>query len=114
MGSRACKDTDLTYLDQIGLMYVTDYGYAAYPEAWDKSMYNQGYNQEDIIKNNWMYMGLHEWTISRPSSNGNTAFVINSIGYTNTSSLLTFYLDYSTKIKSGDGSKTNPFRLSWN
>ncbi len=122
MGSRACKDTDLTYLDQIGLMYVTDYGYAAYPEAWDKSMYNQGYNQEDIIKNNWMYMGLHEWTISRPSSNGNTAFVINNIGYTNTSSLLTyslsvrpaFYLDYSTKIKSGDGSKTNPFRLSWN
>ncbi len=121
-GARACKDEDLTYPDEIGLMYVSDYGYAAYPEAWNQyvSSSSSGYGSEVVRENNWMYMGLNDWTISRRSDHGFLAFLVGNTGYAGNYNMATssgvrptFYLDSSTKITSGDGSKTNPYRLSW-
>ncbi len=118
-----CTDEDLTYQDQIGIMYVSDYGYAAYPKAWNISFGTDEYTQEGGV-NNWMYMGLDEWTISRIDDCGYDAWEINFEGDVTDSYSRgveaangvrpVFYLDSSTKITSGDGSKTNPFRLSWN
>ncbi len=120
---RACKDDDLTYKNaKIGLMYVSDYGYAAYPNAWNQSIHSSsGYGSEAVKENNWMYMGLNDWTVSRNSGYGIYAWVVNTTGYayyylvSNTYGVRpSFYLDSSTKIESGDGSHDNPFRLSWN
>ncbi len=120
-GARACKDEDLTYSDEIGLMYVSDYGYAAYPEAWNKSINDSsGYGSEAVNENNWMYMGLYDWTISRISGGGTSAWYVSNTGGASSSGAAmysgvrpVFYLDSSTKIESGDGSKTNPIHLSW-
>ncbi len=120
-GARACTENDLSYKNaKIGLMYVSDYGYAAYPEAWNTKMESEGYSQDDITKNNWLYMGLYEWTVSRNALYGTSAWGVYNTGDMNRSGVIgrlaarpSFYLDSSTKIKSGDGSKTNPFRLSW-
>ncbi len=122
-GTRACKDEDLTYPDEIGLMYLSDYGYAAYPNAWNQTVdSSSGYGSEAVKTNNWMYMGLFDWTVSRNSDIGDSAWRVDFMGYANNFSVSinhygvrpVFYLDSSTKIDSGDGSKTNPFRLSWN
>ena len=49
------------YSAKIGLMYASDYGFAADPIAWTAKL--STYN--DLINANWMYMGFDEWTISR-------------------------------------------------
>ena len=45
---------------KIGLMYASDYGFAADPSAWTTTL---GQYQSEREKN-WMYMGLVEWTIA--------------------------------------------------
>ena len=42
-------------------MYVSDYGYAASQDAWTEDIVS--YNVLEIAENNWMLMGLSEWTI---------------------------------------------------
>ncbi len=107
-----------TVSNKIGLMYVSDYGYAASPSStnnWSKSLYEY----ENYISSNWMYRGLFDWTISRNSGSSNAAFDVINIGrvvnYTvnaiGGAIRPTFYLSTSTKIKNGDGSKTNPYRV---
>src|SRR5699024_7038573 len=49
-----------TYNDEIGLMYPSDYGYAASPDAWATNL--GSYSNSTITASNWMYMGLIEWT----------------------------------------------------
>ena len=60
-------DNATTYSAKIGLMYVSDYGFAASPDAWTLTM--SSYNNTTATNNNWMYMGLYEWTISRNADN---------------------------------------------
>ncbi len=119
--ARKCTDVDLTYSDEIGLMYVSDYGFAAYPEAWNTKTGNGGYSLDDIKTNNWMFMGLVEWAISRNSVNGGYSGYIYILGFVDTTYVYntqgvrpTFYLDSSTKIASGEGSYDKPYRLLLN
>ncbi len=118
-----CQESDLTYNAKIGLMYVSDYGYAADPENWNINLSYGGYDQESIRVNNWLFMGLAEGTISRSSGLGRVSRFINASGAagssnqnmaTNLAIRPAFYLISDTKLVNGDGSKTNPFRLSWN
>ena len=120
--SQTCTEEDLTHTAKIGLMYLSDYGYAAYPEAWNRIITGSNeYGSKAVTENNWIYMGLYDWTVSRGSGHGNAAWNVNNTGSAiyirvyddNYGVRPVFYLDPSTKIKSGDGSKTNPFRLGW-
>ena len=56
---------DITYNAKAGLMYISDYGYAASQENWNTNL--DSYNNDTNRNNNWMYMGLNEWTITRLS-----------------------------------------------
>ena len=105
-----------TYSAKIGLMYASDYGYAASNSYWTTNM-----NYYDSAKNNnWMYMGLSEWTISRNSSKSNYAWRVD-----NTGSLIenhvylisyavrpSFYLTSSTTYVSGSGTRSDPIRIN--
>lgn len=44
----------------LGLMYISDYMYAALPSYW--SELNSNYNSS--INDNWLYLGAEEWTIT--------------------------------------------------
>ena len=57
---------------KIGLMYVSDYGFAAAPSAWAFQLYY--YENSSITPVNWMYMGLSDWTITPYSSNSYDVF----------------------------------------
>ena len=67
------------YNAQIGLMYVSDYGYAASPTYWTYYGYNSDSTKDyrAATTSNWMYMGLDEWTISRSAENSYFAFYVD-------------------------------------
>ena len=66
--------------NKIGLMYVSDYGFAAAPSAWTANL--NTYNGEAIKNVNWLYTGLYdyEWTISRVAGSSFVAFAVFSSG----------------------------------
>ena len=110
-----------TYSDEIGLMYPSDYGYASAPENWQLKLNYEEYDSDAIRSNNWMYMGLQEWTITPKTGSSTTAILVKSdgiISYNSTSAYgmfairPVFYLKSNVTLLSGDGSNSNPFRLA--
>ena len=71
-------DNATEYTAKIGLMYVSDYGFAAEPSAWTLTMGN--YNNTTATSTNWMYMGLYEWTFSRRAGRSDYAFRVDIDG----------------------------------
>ena len=112
-----------TIIDKkIGLMYVSDYGFAASPSAWTKTLGDYDgtdANGTSIKTINWMYMGYNEWTISRRSDLTNHSFRVHSSGFVRydhvTSSFEvrpSFNLESSVKYVSGSGSMSDPVRVT--
>ena len=106
-----------TYSDEIGLMYPSDYGYAASPEAWITDLYD--YESSAITSNNWMYMGLYEWTINPHSSSRDSVFRVGSYGNLRTGSAYdgdaarpVFYLKSNVEFNGGTGTSSDPYRLA--
>ncbi len=105
-----------TYTDEIGLMYPSDYGYAAYPDAWTTDLI--AYNNSSITSNNWMYMGLYEWTITPRSSYSYSVFLVRDNGNLESNGALSvssvrpvFYLNSNVEYNGGTGTKSDPFTL---
>ncbi len=113
----------ITYSAKIGLMYVSDYMYGAAPTYWTKVGYNSSDSTADYraaINDNWMYMGLYDWTISRYSDFTDGALFVNLAGTVGGDSVLysylgvrpSFYLESSVEFSRGSGSSADPYRLS--
>ena len=101
------------YRAKVGLMYASDYGFAASPSAWTAKLTT--YNGETIKNVNWMYMGLYEWTISRDAGDASFVLNVNDTGHMNILSAPdalavrpVFYLLSSVNYASGSGSATDP------
>ena len=75
-------DSKTEYKAKVGLMYVSDYGFAAAPSAWTlvgwDSDSTKDYRTATSI--NWMYMGLDEWLISRNADGSGSAFLVDNYG----------------------------------
>jgi len=112
-----------TYKDEIGLIYVSDYYYAASPTYWSYKAYNSDATKDyrAAINDNWMYSGISEWSITRRSdftvhsfSVANPGYVSNGNVYeSNYGSRPVFNLKSSVTYSSGTGTKTDPFRISY-
>ena len=101
---------------KIGLMYVSDYGFAAAPSAWASNM--SSYNSSSITSVNWMYMGLDEWTITPISSISSIVFIASNNGtlsgidaVSGTSGRPVLYLKSSVLYAGGTGTKDSPITL---
>lgn len=112
-------DNATTYSAKVGLMYASDYGFAAAPSAWTSTLYY--YDGEAIKSANWMYLGIYEWTLSRAADSSNEAFGVYADGYViddfNSVTLPrdvrpVFYLSSSVNYASGSGSATDPIVVS--
>ena len=111
-----------TYDAKIGLMYVSDYGFAASPSAWTTTLYNYYGNDAkgtSIKTINWMYMGYYDWMISRNSDNSNRAFIVRHVGNVNRSNVSSNYgvrpsfnLLSSITYVSGSGSAVDPILIN--
>ena len=110
-------DNATEYTAKIGLMYVSDYGFAAEPSAWTLTMGN--YNNTTATSTNWMYMGLYEWTISRNADRSLSAFYVYGDGHVDNR-----YVDYYNAVRpsfnllssvtysKGDGTQNSPIRIN--
>ena len=111
-----------TYDAKIGLMYVSDYGFAASPSAWTTTLYNYDGNDAkgtSIKTINWMYMGYYDWMVSRTSDVSNYAFGVygyGSVGYyrvfDNHGVRPSFNLLSSITYVSGSGSAVDPILIN--
>ncbi len=109
-------DNATEYSAKIGLMYVSDYGFAASPSDWTKIMYKYA----NAINNNWMYMGEWEWTISRDSHASTRVFYVSnggyaanySVDYGGTAVRPVFNLESSVVYVSGSGTQSDPIIIT--
>ena len=99
---------------KIGLMYVSDYGFAADQSGWTTRLSSYS----DNSSKNWLFLGSEEWTIFHSSGGTTNAFCVDSPGYVN-SYIVTrsyavrpsFNLLSSTNYVSGSGSMSDPVRI---
>ena len=111
-----------TYDAKIGLMYASDYGFAASPSAWTTALNNYDGNDANgtsITTINWMYMGYYDWMISRNSDYSSIAFIVTNDGNLNGNRVSnnvgvrpSFNLSSSITYVSGSGSMSNPIRVN--
>ena len=105
-----------TYDAKIGLMYVSDYGFAADQSGWTTKLSSYNSNKSK----NWLNTGRYiEWTLSRNSDNTRNAFGVNSTGYVENYNVTksyvvrpSFNLESSVKYVSGSGSMSDPVRVN--
>ena len=100
---------------KIGLMYVSDYAFAASPSAWTKRLDLYSAN----TSNNWLYLGSKEWTITRNGIGSSSVFSVDKtgdiIGSSSSDSFdvrPSFNLNSVITYVSGSGSATNPIRIN--
>lgn len=106
-----------TYTDEIGLIYVSDYGYAASPEFWNRPI-----TSYSLDTDNWLNINLQEWTITPwdyvdPYDYyiyfilyvGNVSYTYNQTGC---AVRPVFYLNYDVELIGGSGTYTDPYRLA--
>ena len=110
-------DNATTFSAKVGLMYASDYGFAAAPSAWTANL--SSYNGEAIKNVNWMYMGLVEWTISRFADTAYSVFNVGSTGGVNGHHANyaygvrpVFYLSSSVNYASGSGTAADPILVN--
>ena len=101
---------------KIGLMYVSDYGFAADQSAWTTKL--SSYNSN--TSKNWLYLGSTAWTLSRNAGNSLYAFFVvsdgtvyfNDVGSIGHGVRPSFNLLSSTTYVSGSGTMSDPVRIN--
>ena len=116
------QDSKTEYSAKIGLMYVSDYMYAAPQDKWtlvgNNSDASTDYRAATSV--NWMYMGLAEWTISRNAGYSYYAFFVVDTGYVTYNIVSSsafgarpvFNLTSSVNYASGSGTAADPILVN--
>ena len=106
----------------IGLMYVSDYGYAASPTYWtyvfhDATGVNQDYR--DAITENWLYSGKSEWTLTIDSNTNSNVYSLYGSGKVDRNGARNafmirpvMFLKNNVIYISGTGTSTDPYRIA--
>ncbi len=110
---------------KIGLMYASDYGFAASPSAWTTLL--SSYNDSSIKSTNWIYNAGMEWTMTPYSSDSYSVFILSYVStVSNTGNLGTWsslgadagfgtrpamYLNASVVYTRGSGTASDPIRI---
>ena len=114
------NSSNVTYSAKIGLVYVSDYTYAARNNGWSMNMFS--YSMTSVRNYNWMFIGgASEWTISRDSDgNTNGAFEIETWGGVFATGGVNlelavrpvFYLNSNITYTGGSGTESDPIRIN--
>ena len=107
-----------SWIGKLALMYVSDYGYAASDECTQNL---SNYNDTTCASNNWLYnIKVNQWILSQYVSGSKYSFDVISTGvvyyrtvdYDQNAIRPVLYLKPEVMIESGDGTSTNPYKLS--
>ena len=125
-GTTVYSGRDTSWVGKVGLMYLSDYGYATSGGSTtdrnaclNKELYNWKSNDFSDCKNNdWIFNQSNQWTITPHSSYSCSVFTLINAGYVNGSDAYYAYgvrpvvfLKSNIKIVDGDGSSSNPYIL---
>jgi len=108
-----------TYNSKVAMMYVSEYGYAAYPSAWNTGLSH--FDQSNTKTNNWMFSGKDEWMLT-PTSSLTQVFYIYAAGNVMFASASgtkplsgavrpTFYLNSDVQFGTGLGTLADPIMI---
>ncbi len=100
----------------IGLMYPSDYGYAAGSSCLSTALYRY---KNSCKNSDYLSIRVYEWLQAPLASDSLTAARLDSTGFVGASYLVSYshavrpvlYLTSETQITGGDGSSSNPFQL---
>ena len=99
----------------MGLMYPSDYGYAAEPSYWTTALDNY----ESATSDNWLYLDSDEWTITPSSLFSRDVFTRNNYGDLSTNFARAanavrpvFYLKSNVALVDGIGTSSEPYRVA--
>ena len=112
------RNNNVTYTDEIGLMYASDYGYAANPGSW--SLPVSQYYMETENWNDWLYLGTYEWAITPIAYYGDgytyQLYVVGQMTQAPANAVGTvrpvFYLKSDVILTAGTGTQTDPYRIA--
>ena len=101
-------------VSKIGLMYVSDYGYAA-SDVCTSNLY--AYSSSTCTSNNWLFKSYNEWTLPQLAYDfDDTVFYIISAGGVDGGTVTdqygvrpVLYLISSVQITGGDGTSSSPY-----
>ena len=114
-----------SWVGKLGLMYVSDYGYAS-SNCENKKLYDTNSPSNDIRAcndTNWLYnIKTNEWLLPQDSSYNSSAFDVRSVGFAYDSRVYdnqnaarpVLYLNPDVKIIVGSGTSTDPYVLGIN
>ncbi len=119
-GSSYFKTSTYNWTGKLGLMYVSDYGYAAGSACTNTNKTLDQYNDSTCTDNNWLFSGIREWIYGQSTSDEMLANTIESDGKISgefaDSSLPVrpvFYLKTDVKLNdTGTGTYDNPYQLT--
>ncbi len=125
-GTTVYSGRDTSWVGKVGLMYLSDYGYATSGGSTtdrnaclNKELYNWDSSDFSDCKNNdWIFNSSHQWTITPRASRSNDVFILDTAGDVggNSANLTNgvrpvVFLKSNIKIIDGDGSSSNPYIL---
>ena len=102
----------------VGLMYLSDYGYSVLSSSCARTTTMNSYNKSSCAGESWMYYGNSAWTLVPGSSYSNSFWSVYSSGLANGDiasfgygSFPVLYLKSNTKIIEGMGSVSDPYQI---
>lgn len=119
-GTTVYEGYPTTWTGKVGLMYLSDYGYAVGGDVRSTCLNAvvSKYNNNSCYTNDWLYYGEAEWTIMVPSNNKSNVYEITtsgglalgSKGYTYIVRP-TVYLDSNIQLVRGIGTSDDPYKI---
>ena len=101
---------------KVGLMYASDYGYAASQVNWSKTLLN--YNDDTNRNDNWLFIGAREWTITAGSNYPDSSYFIVETGEVGSVTVNTthvirpvIFINSDSTFTGGTGTETDPYRI---
>ena len=111
-----------SWVGKLGLMYLSDYGYAS-SNCENKKIWDDSNSSSNDIRacntTNWLFKGNSEWTLPQGASISFSAFYVFSGGYVSDLSVSlgqfaarpVLYLISSVQITGGNGTSSSPYTL---
>ena len=109
-----------SWVGKLGLMYLSDYGYAS-SNCENKKIWDNNSSSNDIRAcngTNWLYnIKVNEWILPQLASESSYGFIVNSVGSARINGVNfnpfavrpVLYLTSSVQITGGNGTSTDPY-----
>jgi hypothetical protein len=118
-GTTVYSGRSTTSTGNIGLMYMSDYGYSVLASSCARTTTMNSYSSSACAGQSWLYGNGYEWTIVPYSTSSNYVWFVDATGYAGNNSANNgnagspvLYLKSDVKIYGGNGSKNNPYAIT--